>query len=293
MKKFLSWLALALAIGAGNASAYQIYSPLGANDTSVSVNAKDGKPALQQDMINNVNSPQANRSFGYVFGRNSLVQNVLCDLWDGPTCTHVFPATAQQMTIVSASAADTLAGTGVQKMVIHYLDANYLERSEIVNMNGVAPVNTVATNILRINAMHAYQQGSGGTAAGAISLKNLAGTVTYSYMSAGVSTARQAIYTVPAAKYGYISHWQASSGSASGSHFTTVRLRAASHEGVLLPGVFLVVDEIGTLNNGYIVTLPIPIRVPPTTDVKMSAVSDAANANAQVMGTIMGWFETQ
>lgn len=295
MKKFLNWFLLALAIGAGSGDvfAYQIYSPSGTNDTAVIVNSATGKPILQQDLINNANSGQSNRSFGYAFGRNSLVQNVLCDLWDGPTCTYVFPATSQQMAVSSTSAADSLAGTGIQKIIIHYLDTNYLEKTEIVNMNGITPVSTVATNILRINAMHAMQQGTGGTSAGAISLKNLAGTITYGYMSVGVSTARQAIYTVPAGKYGYISHWQASSGAVSGSHFTAVRLRATAHESVLLPGVFLVVDEVGTLNNGYNITLPIPIRIPPTTDVKMSAISDASNANAQVMGTIMGWFETQ
>jgi hypothetical protein len=98
---------------------------------------------------------------------------------------------------------------------------------------------------------------------------------------------------VPAAKYGYISHWQTSSGTTSGTHFTQVQLRATTHAGVILPGLFLMQDEAGTLNNGYSITLPIPIRIPPMTDVKMTAVSDAANANAVVMGTIMGWFENQ
>ena len=36
---------------------------------------------------------------------------------------------------------------------------------------------------------------------------------------------------------------------------------------------------------------PIPVRVPATTDVKLAAVSDTSNANANVMGAIMGWFE--
>ncbi len=181
MKKILNWLLLALAIGAGssNVFAYQIYSAAGTNDTSVLVNSATGKPILQQDLINNANSGQTGRSFGYVFGRNSLVQNVLCDLWDGPTCAYVFPTVAQQMAISSSSANDTLAGTGIQKIIIHYLDNLYQEQTEILSLNGITPVNTVATNILRINAMHSYQEGTGGSAAGNISLKNTAGTVTY------------------------------------------------------------------------------------------------------------------
>jgi len=250
-----------------------------------------GAPLLQQDLIDNANSGQPGRSFGYVFGHRSAVNNALCDLWDGPTCTYVFPAAAQQMAFVSSSAADTLAGTGVQKMHIHYLDANYAMQQETVSMNGVTPVPTAATNILRINSSHTWQVGTGGTSAGNISLTNLAGTVTYAYMNVGQNTARQAIYTVPAGRNGYISHWQAGSGAVSGTHFTPVYMRATAHAGVLIPGVFLVVDEIATLNNSLGVTLPIPIRVPPMTDVKMSAISDASNADAQVMGAIMGWFE--
>jgi len=285
--------AVAAIASCGSAHAYQMYSASGVSDTQVLVNGATGKPLLKQDLIDNANSGQPNRTFGYVFGRNSAVQNVLCDLWDGPTCVYVFPLAAQQMALSSSSAADASAGTGVQQMIIHYLDTNYTIRSEVITLNGITPVNTVATNILRINSMHAWRQGTGATAAGNISLKNIAGTITYGYMILGTSTARQAIYTIPAAHYGYISHWQASSGAASGSHFTSIRLRATSHEGVLLPGVFLVVDEVGTLNNGYNITLPIPIRMPPMADVKMSAISDAGAANAQVMGTIMGWFEDQ
>lgn len=271
--------------------ARQVYSPLGTNDSSFLVNSKTGTPALKQDMIDNINTDQPNRQLGFTFGRNSNINNIRCDLWDGPTCVYVFPAAAQQMQVVSTSANDTLAGTGVQKVEIHYLDINYVEHIEDINMNGLTPVNTVATNILRVNYMHAIQLGSGGTTAGNVSLRNTAGTITYSYMVAGYDFARQAIYTVPANKYGYISHWQASSGAITGSHFTTVTLRSTAHSGLSFPGVFLVVDEVGLLNNSISVTLPIPIRIPPMTDVKMTAISDASNAAAQVTGAITGWFE--
>jgi len=250
-------------------------------------------PPLQQDLINNANSYQTNRAFGYMFGRNGAVQNVRCDLWEGPTCVYVFPAAAQQMAVSSSSAADAAAGTGCQQVMVHYLDNLYAVQQETVTLNGVTPVNTVSTNILRINAMHCMRMGTGGTTAGNISLKNTAGTVTYDFITAGYNSARQAIYTVPASMYGYVSHWQASAGAASGSHFTLISLRVTSHEGVYTQGVFLLVDEAGLLNSSVAITLPTPIRIPPMADVKMSAVSDAANANAVVTGAAMGWFETQ
>jgi hypothetical protein len=291
MKKLL--FAICMLLASFTANAYQTYSAAGTSDTVIVVNPATGKPVLQQDTINSLNSGQPTRTFGYVFGRNSAVNNVRCDLWDGPTCTYVFPTAAQQMTIVSSSASDTLAGTGAQKVMIHYLDNNYNMQAETISLNGTTPVNTVATNILRINAFHIYQLGSGGASVGNISVKNLAGAVTYSYVQLGYDAARQAIYTVPSGMVGYINHWQASSGTASGSHFTRIALRATAHEGNLLPGVFRAIDEVGTLNNGMEITLPIPIRIPAMADVKMTAISDSASANAITMGAIMGWFETQ
>ncbi len=278
MKRLLAWLLLVVSFGVCAGTSTQYAAPTSA-------------PLLQQDLINNTNSGQSGRDFGYVFGKRSIVNNALCDLWDGPTCTYVFPAAAQQMAFVSSSASDTLAGTGAQKVHFHYLTTSGAELSEVVSLNGVTPVNTVATDIYRINAMHVTQVGTGTVPAGNISLTNTAGTVTYGYISAGFNSSKQAIYTVPAGRYGYISHWQAGSGTVSGTHFTPVFLQATSHLGTVTPGVFLTVDETSTLNSSTSITLPIPVRLPPLTDVKLSTISDAANANAQVMGSIMGWFE--
>jgi hypothetical protein len=222
-----------------------------------------------------------------VFGRAPAVQNVRVDLWEGPTTTYVFPTSAVQMAVVSSSAADAAAGTGVRQVMIHYLDANYAVQTVTVTLNGITPVNTV--NMLRINGVHSVAVGSGGAAAGNISITN--GGVTYGYISAGSNTARQAIYTVPAGVKGYISHWQTSSGS-SGSHFCQTILQAATHDDTLWPGVFLVQDEQGTQNNGVAITFPTPIPIPATTDVKVSAVSDNPAANVIALAGIMGWFET-
>lgn len=248
---------------------------------------------LQQDLINNPNSLQSTRTFGYVYGRTSALQNVRCDLWEGPTCTYVFPPSPIQMSVVSTSANDSATGTGCQQVMVHYLDNLYVVHTETVTLNGVTPVNTVATNILRVNAFHCITVGTGLTSAGNVSLKNTAGTVTYSILLAGFDTARQAIYTVPAGVWGYISHWQAASGAPTGSHFTQVSMRSTSHDGVIAGNVFLLIDEVGTLNNGLEITFPTPIRIAPMADVKMSAVSDAANAGVIVTGAVMGWFETQ
>lgn len=118
------------------------------------------KPLLQQDLIDNAKNGYPDKSFGFVFGRATTVNDTVKDLWAGPTANYVFPTVGQQMRFVSTSANDTLSGTGVQKMHIHYLDSNYVPHVETVDMNGTTPVNTVATDIFRINSMHAMQVGT-------------------------------------------------------------------------------------------------------------------------------------
>ena len=218
------------------------------------------------------------------------MDNALRDLWDGPTATYAFPAAPMQMAVVSSSASDTAAGTGARSVHIHYLDAEYQEQFETVTLNGATPVNTAATDIRRINGMHSWTVGSGGVPAGNISIRAVGGAVTYGYILAGLNMARQAIFTVPAGKRLKISHWQVSSGS-TGEHFCTTTIRATTHAGVLLPGVFLVQDEAGSQNGGGAYDFAVPRVVPATADIKVSSISDSVSANVISLSAFSGWLE--
>ena len=249
-------------------------------------------PLLQQDLIGSAVSPYGTSKVpGFIIGRAPDVDNVWVDIWEGPTTTYVFPTSAMQMRVVSSSINDTSAGTGARTVEIHYLDNDYTEQTTTVTLNGTSSVTTTPTNILRINRLHVLTAGSSGYNEGNISLTNLAGTVTYSYISATNTSAQQAIYTVPAGKYGYINHWQASAGAVTGTHYTQIAIKAAMTESGTNPGVFYMVDSVGVLNGAAIMNLPIPVRIPPTCDVKMSAISDSGSANVIALGSIFGWFE--
>lgn len=250
-----------------------------------------GTPILKQDLIDNLNFADTRRVFRYNFGRNTNVDNVMVDLWEGPTGGYVFPTTAQQMSVVSTDSNDTAAGTGARQIHIHYLDNNYVEQSETVTLNGTTATLTTSNNILRVNGVHTWSAGSGGVPAGNISVKNSAGTVTYGYMSAGINVSMQSNFTVPTGKSMYVSQWRASSGSSAGGHFCQIFLRATAHQGVLLSGVFLVHDVIGTQDSGLSVNYQIPVRLPATSDIKISAISDSGTANVTAIGAISGWFE--
>jgi hypothetical protein len=245
-------------------------------------------PILQQQLIGSAKNFYPDKVRGFVFGKRSLIGNVVVDLWEGPTDRYVPPAAPVQMSVASSSASDTAAGTGVRQIMIHYLDASYKPQIALVTLNGLTPVLTTETDILRINGVHSIAVGSAGSPVGNISIA--AGGVTYAYMVAGFNTARQAFYTVPDGYWGYINHWQQSSGS-TGNHFCQTILQATTHDGAQWPGIFLIQDEAGSQNGGCSIDFPIPIPIPPRTDVKISAVADAANANVIALGAIMGWFE--
>lgn len=224
-----------------------------------------------------------------IIGRCSDLDNVIRDTWDGPTPIYVFPAAPMQMQVVSASANDAAAGTGIRSVLITYLDADYDVHQETVTLNGTTPVNTVATNILRVNGVRAVSVGSGGMAAGNISLQAVGGATTYSIIPAGRNLARQAIYTVPDGYKFQLEQWQVSSGTTTGSHFTTHTLVASCEDGALTNGLFLPKDEQGTQNGGIAVNYPfVSEYFPARTDIKVGIVADSANANAIALTVIYG-----
>lgn len=225
-----------------------------------------------------------------MFGSTSGINNTYKDLWEGPTATYVFPTVGQQMKVVSTSANDAAAGTGARSVAIEYLDSNYVMREETITLNGVTPVNTVATDIFRVNMMHVLTVGSGLVSAGNISLTNTAGSVTYDIVTAGNNITKSGVYTVPAGFTGYISHWQASSGS-SGNHFCPIEILATCHNGVRIPDVMCTQDIMGTQNNGVSINFPTPIPIPEKVDVRIRGISDNAAAGVVAVAAIMGWFD--
>lgn len=231
-----------------------------------------------------------------VNGLNPDIDNVREDLIYGGG-TYVFPAVAQQMEVVSTSASDTLAGSGVQKIEIHWLDENYNEFDEEISLNGATPVLTVATNILRINGMHSIQVGAGGVAAGDIIIRPVGGGSSFGIIPAGLNQLIQAVYTVPLAKRYFITNWSVGAGNAAGGRYCEFTLRATAHddEGTIeyIAGVFHVWGLIAAQDANIQQFFTLPIKLPAKTDIEISAVSDAGTANAVCSGCIEGWIENE
>lgn len=113
-----------------------------------------------------------------------------------------FPAVAQQMQVVSTSANDTAAGTGAQQVTIDYLTETtsifgFKRFSEIVTLNGLGAVNTVATGISRIERFRVSRIGATGVSQGDISLQSVGGATTFELIPVGENINRTCVHFVP------------------------------------------------------------------------------------------------
>jgi hypothetical protein len=229
------------------------------------------------------------------FGRTSNGNTSETDVWEGGTA-YVFPTVAQQMEVVSSSANDAAAGTGVKTVRIYYLDNNYVPRTENIVLTGTAPVATVATNILRINSLKVIDFGSSTTtykAIGNIDIRHLSDTPIYSRIAAGFTRSRNAIYTVPAGKTLYITSITIGVSKASTTGNTaTFTLRGTYDDdiGALLPGLhFMPQAEINHMDGCFFKRLEMPKKYIEKTDVKMSVT--AAQASTICTAALRGWTE--
>lgn len=110
-----------------------------------------------------------------------------------------FMESATSVEIVSDSANDAAAGTGLRTVLIGYLDANYAPKTTVLTLNGTTPVAFPET-VRAINLVVRSTSGTfRGTNIGNISIRDTGGLgKTYSYMLAGIGFAQSSNYTVPA-----------------------------------------------------------------------------------------------
>ena len=150
------------------------------------------------------------------FGTNSTVgTSGFEDMWE-PGTVRSLPAAAAVASVSSSSAADDgdPEGTGAHTLLVSGLDANYLEVSETVTLNGVSAVTTTQT-FLRIDRAYITKVGSGGTNAGNISIS--VGGALQAYITAAEGQTAQAMYTVPANKLFVLTFYNVGIGRIAGS----------------------------------------------------------------------------
>jgi hypothetical protein len=192
-------------------------------------------------------------------------------IWDGNTA-YPWITTASKLKISSDDAADTATtGTGAWTVIVYGLDANYNEINEVLEMNGTTEVETENTYI-RVYRMFVLTAGTGGGAAGTISLKQ--STTTVAKIVNGNNQTLMGVYTIPAGKTGYFLYGKASA-SAGKSIDGKVYVRFPDT-------VFAIKHTYEILETTYEFKPVVPIVLPAKSDIDFRAISSAAGAIVSV-----------
>ena len=224
-----------------------------------------------------------------VLGRNAAVSTTLVDLTQLAGGAVPLPTSAVAMEIVSTSANDALAGTGVQSVEIHYLDADWNEVDEEIELAGLTPVN-LASPAIRINGLHSKAVGSGGKAAGDIVVRTQGGAGTdYHVLKTGEVNSYPGIFSVPAGKTAFLVAWGWSAGK---GKETEVRLAGNfdPFDFVKTDGAYNIHDSGSVLSASDSRTFRLPVKAPEKTDIILKAiVTDTGTVTAT--GSVEMWVE--
>lgn len=229
-----------------------------------------------------VTSAQPYSSYGELVTIGAVTNQII---W--PAGTYLLPPPAGvQMSLVSTSANDTAAGTGIRSVDIHYLDNLLAEQTETVVLNGLTPVLTVATNIRFIQCLHMATFGSGKVAAGLITASN--GGTTYAQITAGSVRCSSSVRMVPAGKRLYVNGLVGGSSSGTAAASAIIRLCATAFDGhdYAVDSVFIPLAAATAQDTSISLSLNTPMSFEAGTAVGLQVTVDKA---ATVVGAWFGW----
>lgn len=201
---------------------------------------------------------------------------------------HIPPAAGVQLSIVSTSANDSAAGTGIRSVEIHYLDNDLNEQKEIVQLAGLTPVLTQATNIRFVNLMHMQTYGTISLAQG--NIQGSAGGNIYCSILTGTNVQISSARMIPRNKVLYLAGATAGAVSGSSDARVLIRLVANTYNGLVFddPVVFLPYGSISVQDNTVTYNFPVPFKFAAGTVVGLRATCDKG---CLVSGSLYGWIE--
>ena len=223
-----------------------------------------------QIAVGNVKNTSHINKFGY----NSAVGTSYETVTD--LGTNNLPTSAAVVSVVSASTADTSAGTGARTVEIQGLDADYNLKTETVTMNGQTAVTTTAT-FIRVFRMRVATAGTGEVNAGNITAS--IGGSDVARILADEGQTLMAVYTVPANKTAYLVKFQ---GSLSKNQEAQFQLRARQSD-----GAWNVKGLWGTFAASVNYDYPVPLKFEEKTDIQIRAKAGATSEVGAIFDLIL------
>lgn len=218
--------------------------------------------------------------------RTSLAANTQSVVWEGTAALYTYLTTAQQLKVVSSSSQDSAAGTGIRTLTLVGLDANFLEISETITMNGITQV-TTTKSFIRIFRAYGATCGTALANVGLISVFDNAGTLQLLTITVGDAQTLMTIWTVPAGKIAYLLQINISTDSNKGARFSL--FTRLNDGGVLYPWQIKYRAYIFSGQNTF--PFVIPFKIPAKTDIEVRMLTPSAAGTTSAGATFELWYE--
>jgi len=227
-------------------------------------------------------------SFGELETAGAVSNHLVWPLAGTPDLV-VPPSPGVQMTLVSDSADDDKdAGTGIRSLIVHYLDVNLDAQQEEVELEGLTPVTTTATDIQFVQCVHIKQYGSGTVAAGDITISH--GGTAYSFVKTGDRRCSSSARRVPNGKTFFLHAMWSGSASGTAAASSTTRLVATNIAGhdFTTDGLTYPHASISVQDSSEALTM---MQVMPFPAGTVLAMEVSADKGAVISGGFAGWIE--
>lgn len=229
------------------------------------------------------------------YGINPAVGSTREDLWYYGDL-YPFSTAARKMVAVSTNSSDSSTGaglSGIRSINLYYLTTSFEEKSTTISLQGTVGVETVDSDIYRVQRVRANTCGTGGAAAGQIVIKSTGGVV-YGCIPQGMTQQRSLVYTVPAGKTLFLTGINLSAGSTQSGKFCRFTVRA-NYDDVseTLKTFMYPFFEVGLQDNGQTFPLDPPRRFPTGTDIVVSVTAERGIGECYITGSLRGWEEKE
>lgn len=199
--------------------------------------------------------------------------------------------TGERVQIQSTNANDTVGGSGIQQIDLHYLDDQLVFRTEQINLNGTTPVLTTATNIRFIQCGHMNLYGSLKAAAGNITFTRVGlPTEIFNQINATYNRCSSSARMVPAGKRAVVYSLVGSCTSGAGKD-AKISIASTYFQGhdYTADAVLIPFGSIAMQDSGIPMTFKTPFCF--YEGVVIAMTYSSGNAGLLITGDWFGWIE--
>lgn len=190
------------------------------------------------------------------------------------------PTTARIHDVVSSSANDTSAGTGMRTLTIQGLDGSYNFASETITLNGTTPVSTINSYVI-IDYAAGMTVGSGGVNAGTITITAQTDATVTTTIPIGFCQNQMAIFQIRDNHKGYVNSFYATMNQTIANSTCIVHLMTKTLTGPWLVRRTLHVNNTGNSAVKLDVIPPLELQEKQTIKIQVFSVS---NSGTEVSG---------